>query len=62
MPSSEEKEELKKEALEVLLQLQYRKREAKNMIDLALKHNPQIESLEELLNEIYRQKRLKAYG
>ncbi|MCD6134286.1 MAG: hypothetical protein J7J25_02040 [Candidatus Omnitrophica bacterium] len=61
MPKTD-KEELKSEAVEVLLQLQYKKREAKEMVDKALKSNIRIESLEELLNEIYRQKNIRAYG
>ena len=44
------------EALDVLLQLQYKKHEAKEMIDKALKRSPCIKSAEELLNEVYRQK------
>jgi len=49
-------EEIIEEAYEVLRQLQYKKSEAKDMIKRALKANPQIKTLEELLNEIYRQK------
>ena len=44
------------EALEVLLQLQYKKNEAENMIQKALERAPQIETAEELLNEVYRQR------
>ncbi len=44
------------EALEILLQLQYKKQEAKDMIQKALERCPQIATSEELLNEIYRQK------
>ena len=61
-PAGVDKEELKLEALEVLVQLQYRKKEAKEMIEKALKSNPHIETLEGLLNEIYRQKKTKVYG
>lgn len=42
------------EALEVLLQLQYRRQEAQAMIEEALKRPDPIESTEELLNEIYK--------
>lgn len=47
------------EAMGVLLQLQYKKFEAKNMLDEALKRNPDIETVEELLNEVYKQKAKK---
>ncbi|MCM8778193.1 MAG: helix-hairpin-helix domain-containing protein [Candidatus Omnitrophica bacterium] len=51
-----EKEDIQKEALAVLSQLQYKKYEAERMIKEALERNPGIETTEELLNEIYRQK------
>lgn len=44
------------EALEVLLQLQYKKPEAQIMIQKALGRNEKIHSAQELLNEIYQQK------
>ena len=44
------------EALNVLLQLQYKKPEAVEMIQKALKRSTDIQSTEELLNEIYKQK------
>jgi holliday junction DNA helicase RuvA len=44
------------EALAVLLQLQYKKQEALNMMDKALKRSENIQTAEELLNEIYRQR------
>jgi Holliday junction DNA helicase RuvA len=47
---------IKEEALEVLLQLQYSRTEAKAMIDKAIQRNPQLKSAEELLNEVYKQK------
>ena len=49
-------EDVKKEALQVLIQLQYNSSEAKAMIEKAVKRNPDISSCEELLNEVYRQK------
>jgi Holliday junction DNA helicase RuvA len=52
-------EDIKKEALEVLLQLQYSKTEAKTMIEEAHMRDPDAASCEELLNEIYRQKQKK---
>ena len=48
------KEDVKEEALGVLLQLQYKKNEAKEMIEKALKHNPKASSCEEILNEVYK--------
>jgi len=44
------------EALAVLLQLQYKKSEAEEMIRKALDRKEDIQSAEELLNEIYKQK------
>lgn len=52
----QETSNLKEEALSVLMQLQYKKTEALNMIDKALKHGPNIRTSEELLSEIYKQK------
>ncbi len=53
------KEDIQEEALDVLLQLQYKKFEAKNMIQEALSRNPDIKTAEELLNEVYKQKTKK---
>ncbi|NQT75719.1 MAG: Holliday junction DNA helicase RuvA [Candidatus Omnitrophica bacterium] len=50
------KEDIQQEALDVLLQLQYKKTEAKNMIQQALIRNPDIKTSEDLLNEVYKQK------
>ncbi len=44
------------EALEVLLQLQYKKAEAEAMVVKALERNQAITSVEALLNEIYKQR------
>ncbi len=44
------------EALSVLLQLQYKRPEAQEMIEKALKRTSGISSVEELLNEIYKQR------
>ncbi len=44
------------EALAVLLQLQYKKQEAKDMIQKALDRSESIATTEELLNEIYKQR------
>ncbi len=50
---------IEEEAMGVLLQLQYKKFEAKNMVDEALKRNPEIKTAEDLLNEVYKQKSKK---
>jgi len=49
-------EDIKEEALSVLLQLQYKKKEASFMIDKAFRRNPNIASSEDLLNEVYKAK------
>lgn len=48
------KEDIKEEALNVLLQLQYKKNEAKEMIEKALRRNPELKSCEDILNEVYK--------
>ena len=48
------KENIKEEALSVLLQLQYKKNEAQEMVDKAFKRNTKIASCEDILNEVYR--------
>ena len=50
------KSDIKEEAIEVLLQLQYKKKEADNMINKAIAGNPNIKSCEDILNEVYKQK------
>lgn len=47
---------VKDEALEVLLQLQYKRKEAEGMLGNALANNPDVKTCEELLNEVYKQK------
>ncbi len=47
------------EALAVLKQLQYKPVEAKSMVENALKRMPEVESVEALLNEVYRQRAKK---
>jgi len=49
-------EDWQEEALHILLQLQYKKQEAKEMIRKALSRAPHINNAEELLNEVYRQR------
>ena len=44
------------EALDVLLQLQYKRHEAMEMIEKTLKRSQAIKTAEELLNEIYNQR------
>jgi len=53
------KRDIHEEAMGVLLQLQYKKFEAKNMLDEALKRNSEIRTAEDLLNEVYKQKSKK---
>ena len=60
MPTEyESREDIKKEALQVLTQLQYNRHEATDMIKKAVERNPRISSCEELLNEVYRQRHSK---
>ncbi|MCA9401798.1 MAG: hypothetical protein KC713_09230 [Candidatus Omnitrophica bacterium] len=47
---------LQQEALSVLMQLQYHKSEAEKMISSALDRDQSIQNIEELLNEIYKQR------
>ena len=49
-------EDIQQEALAVLLQLQYKRVEAKAMINKAVEANPQLTTAEEILNQVYRQK------
>ena len=48
--------DIEQDALSVLMQLQYKKSEAQEMIRKALSRQPQVSTTEELLNEVYRQK------
>jgi len=52
-------EDVRQEALSVLLQLQYKKKEAVDMLEKAISRNPEIKTSEELLNEVYRQRTQK---
>jgi Holliday junction DNA helicase RuvA len=47
------------EAVEVLTQLEYKKSEAQHMVKRALERSQNIDSTEQLLNEVYKQKKLK---
>jgi len=51
------KADIKNEALQVLTQLQYKNQQADEMIKKAMQRNPKISTSEELLNEVYKQKR-----
>ena len=48
------KEDIREEALSVLLQLQYKKNEASEMIQKAIARNPKVETCEDILNEVYK--------
>ena len=50
---------VREEALEVLLQLQYKKEEARQMIQKAFTRKPDLSTVEEVLNEVYRQRKAK---
>ena len=49
--------DIREEALEVLLQLQYKKEEARQMIQKAFVRKKDLGTVEEVLNEVYRQKK-----
>jgi Holliday junction DNA helicase RuvA len=53
---TDEQTAIEEEAVAVLLQLEYRKHEAKQMVKAALARNPRLKTAEELLNEVYRQR------
>lgn len=48
------KEDVRQEALSVLLQLQYKRNEASEMIQKAIARNPKVETCEDILNEVYK--------
>jgi Holliday junction DNA helicase RuvA len=50
--------DIAEEALAVLLQLEYKKAEAVDMIKKALESSPDIQETEELLNQVYKQKKV----
>jgi len=60
MPAA--KEDVKEEALSVLIQLQYKKHEAQDMIDKAIKNNPEAATCEEILNEVYKGSGVRGQG
>ncbi len=51
--------DIEDEALIVLMQLEYKKSEAQAMIRKALERDSDIQTTEELLNEVYRQRKIK---
>ena len=56
-PARVELRDIEQEALHILLQLQYKKAEAEDMIKKAIERNNTIETSEQLLNEIYNQRK-----
>ncbi len=52
--SPEAKENIKDEAVNLLVQLQYKRNEARDMVDSALKRNSKASTCEEILNEVYK--------
>lgn len=58
LPQAREKSgNIEEEATAVLIQLEYKKPEAANMIKRALERDPQIGTTEELLNAVYKQRK-----
>ncbi len=55
-PSTEAQTALEEEAVAILLQLEYKKHEAKAMVKAALTRNPNLKTAEDVLNEVYRQR------
>jgi len=51
---------VEEEAVAILVQLEYKKTEAKQMVRTALERNATVATAEELLNEVYRQQRVAA--
>lgn len=51
--------DIEQEALAVLMQLEYKKSEASLMIKKALERRPDTQTTEELLNEVYKQRKLR---
>ena len=57
-PGHAEQTALEEEAVAILMQLEYKTVEAKQMVRAALERNPKANTSEELLNEVYRQQRV----
>ena len=56
-PLDEGRARLEDEAVAILVQLEYKKSEAKQMVRAALERNPKLKTSEEILNEVYKQQR-----
>jgi len=54
---SQQKQNIEEDALDILLQLQYKRSEASQMIKTALDRNHNIKTSEDLLNEVYKQRK-----
>jgi Holliday junction DNA helicase RuvA len=54
--SSGAKKDLIEEAIDVLMQLQYKRTEARDMVSAAVKKDPDLSSVEEILNTVYKQR------
>ncbi|MBN2453262.1 MAG: Holliday junction DNA helicase RuvA [Candidatus Omnitrophica bacterium] len=52
--------DVRDEAVNVLLQLQYKKAEARDMVEAAMKRNPKVSNCEEILNEVYKGSKVKS--
>ncbi len=55
--ASEDKSDIRNEAMQVLIQLQYKKQQAEDMINKVMERDSGIATSEELLNQVYKQKR-----
>lgn len=58
-PLSDAKEDIKEEAASLLVQLQYKRSEARDMVEAAIKRNPKASNCEDILNEVYRGSKVK---
>jgi len=56
--AAEEEENVENEAIQVLMQLQYKRQQAQEMVKKAIQRRPDVSSSEELLNEVYKQKKV----
>ncbi|MBI3990610.1 MAG: Holliday junction branch migration protein RuvA [Candidatus Omnitrophica bacterium] len=59
LKSVSHEENIQEEAIDVLLQLQYKRNEAQEMVKKALQRSPGIKTVEDVLNEVYRERRAK---
>lgn len=57
-PKSADQDDIVEEAMEVLTRLEYKKAEAAQMIKRALERSPDIAGAEQLLNEVYKQRKM----